>query len=230
MKDTAVIWENHTINKVELSKEKAIDLFNGVISCTLDERVHELVNLQDGYYFIEEVNQYFEIQTKEVQQFNEKWKEVVFPWGKPSVIHDYLDKLHLRDYQEAEGEILAEMTVFNNDIDNELVFVDGVAKMKNYYRKTVEVHSHGDGWFDLYVNGIDEVNICPNPDEGEYSAYDGVDGYGWYDTVKKAVKGYMDYKYRYINPLDGNEDDCYDVSCSNCGDGGCFYCEPHRFL
>lgn len=53
----------------------------------------------------------------------------------------------------------------------------------------------------------------------------------------KSVRGYwegeVDYSEQKIawgvmQPRD--EDDDYEPSCSACGDGGCFWCEPHRFI
>ena len=30
--------------------------------------------------------------------------------------------------------------------------------------------------------------------------------------------------------VEKNNEDYYEPDCSNCGDGGCYYCEPHRYL
>lgn len=141
------------------------------------------------------------------------------------------NELALRQYQEAEGEILAEIIEFEKDMIVPLEFISRVAKMKNYKQKSLEVvdFEDGSGWYDLRVNGTAEVNIVHNEDDGKYSAYDGVDGYGWHDTIKQAVKYYMDSLYGYHNPF-GEDDDDYEVSCTNCGDGGCWHCEPSRFI
>ncbi|MFJ7982295.1 hypothetical protein ACIQ1D_18715 [Lysinibacillus xylanilyticus] len=225
MTNIVVIWKNHTIKKVELDNEQLSKLFSGVYVCTLDEKLPEIYSLEDGRYFIEGVNQYFTIKTKEVKQLNSKWREIIFPLGKSNVIHNYLDELHEREGQEKLGEILAEITVFENDISTPLEFVDGVAKMKNYYNKTLEIKKcEGFEIHDLMIDGKDphvEIHYF----EGQYACHDGATGYGWYDTIKKAVKSYMNQTYRYPS-----DEEYYEPSCTNCGDGGCFHCEPYRFL
>jgi hypothetical protein len=55
----------------------------------------------------------------------------------------------------------------------------------------------------------------------------------------KSVRGYwegeVDYSEQKIawgvmKPRDEEDEDHYEPSCSRCGDGGCFWCEPHRFI
>lgn len=52
---------------------------------------------------------------------------------------------------------------------------------------------------------------------------------------------FKDGKIVYTSPLMGIDDgvlekrwgfetDEYEVECTNCGDGGCIHCEPHRFI
>ena len=231
MENIIAVWRDNKIKKVELSEEKEKELFIGVHTFRLDEKLTELMELKDGYYVIDGLEQYFLVTSHEVPELNSKWRKISLPFERfgESVIVKYLDELYVREYQEIEAEIFAEINAFKQDMDNELVFVDGVAKMKKYYHKDLEVKLYTDMDMELYVNGIAEVDIYFNEDDNKYSAYDGVDGYGWHSTIKEAVKAYMDYNYSYKNPL-GDEDDCYEPSCSNCGDGGCVHCQPHRFL
>ena len=231
MENIIAVWRDNKIKKVELSEEKQKELLIGAYTVRLDEKLTELMGLKDGYYVIEGLEQYFFVSSHEVPELNSKWRKISVPFEKldENVIIKYLDELHEREYQEHEAEIFAEINAFNQDMDTELVFVDGVAKMKKYYRKDLEVRQYTDMEMELCVNGIAEVDIYFNEDDNKYSAYDGVDGYGWHKTIKQAVKAYMDYTYSYKNPF-GNEDDYYEPSCSNCGDGGCWHCQPHRFL
>lgn len=232
MTNITVVWKNHNIKKVELTEEQANEIFGGIEVNKLDERLQDLQGLENGFYVVEGLEQYFEISDSRLSSKGVgRLKDIILPCFKPSVIRNYLSELAERAFQEVEGEILAEITVFNNDMSNELVFVDDVAKLKDYKHKSLEVVSleEGSGWYDLRVDGRAEVNIVYNEDMNKYSSYDGVEGCGWYDTIKEAVKSYMDYTYRYKNPY-GDEDEYYEPSCSACGDGGCFHCEPHRFL
>lgn len=126
---------------------------------------------------------------------------------------------------ELESKILEEINVFENDLNNPIEFIDNVAKLKDYRFKTIEIFNDNTNWYDLIVNGKSVANIVFDEEENKYSAYDGVDGYGWHETIKQAVKIYMEYNYNY--PTNEESDR---VICSNCGDGGCIYCDQKTFL
>lgn len=226
-----IVWKNHVIKKVVLNEEQINEVYSfGKLVQRLveNEKLGELTTLQDGYYEIVGLNQFFSIETIELSDLNKKWRELHLPYSKENVINTYLNQLAEREYQEEEGEILAEIAVFNSDMDTPLEFMDGVAKMKNYYRKTIELKNLNEDYYcNLYLNGKYEIEIYFNEDMKKYSAYDGVEGYGWHDTIKQAVKFYMDSCYRYKNSFDG---DYTEPSCSSCGDGGCPHCESHRFI
>lgn len=225
-----IIWNGYTIKKVDM-KEVEGD-FSGVYVMTIDENVpDEIVNLEVGYYEIVGLNQYFEIGDRMLEYGGNM--ELVTPWGEPNVLRKYIsdktEKEYERKLKEELDAINLERKTFDNDLNNLLVFNNGIALMKNYYHKKVEVRtSEHEGSFELYLDGNFEVDIYYNEDNNNYSAYDGVDGYGWYGSIKEVVKSYMDHTCRYKTIDDG--DDYYEPSCSNCGDGGCLYCEPHRFL
>lgn len=217
-------WNGYTINKVD--KEEAEDYFTGSYVYSIDEEIpKDIANLENGYYKIEEVNEYFMINgTSEYRN----WRELIFSCFKTNVIKSVIKKNSQRKYEEELGEVLAEVTLFENDLKNELIFdVDGKAQLLNYYQKQVEVGvTEHENIYRLYLDNQDEfVDIHYDEEDKEYSAHDGAEGYGWYKTIKEAVKNYMDSEFRYPS------DDVYDeISCSNCRDGGCFYCEPHRYL
>lgn len=135
----------------------------------------------------------------------------------------------LREHQEAEGQILSEIIAFNSDMNTPLEFINDVAVMKTYYHKSIKLKKLDKNEYRLYIDGKNLADVFYNDEMNKYSAFDGVDGYFWHDTLKQAVKTYMDSCYHYQNPLDDDYD--YDeVSCTSCGDGGCVHCEPHRFL
>lgn len=65
------------------------------------------------------------------------------------------------------------------------------------------------------------------------------EGIAIFQNGKLSVEGYMELDDYFMDRewlRDGKEkenhddDDDYEVSCTACGDGGCFHCEPHRFI
>jgi hypothetical protein len=133
----------------------------------------------------------------------------------------------------------AEQTAFMQDLDKPLVFDGDNAEMKNYYGREIRISKDTvfmNGDLDLHVDGIHMANIMTDEEQTEYSCYDGVDGYFWYPTPKEAVKKFMDEHFSYpslgYSTDDEGEpiDDYEEISCRTCGDGGCWHCEPYRFI
>lgn len=202
-----------------------------------EDTPNEISSLEDGYYLIEGENQYFKIETTKLYLSDGYKREMYFPLFKSSVIEDYLSDVYERKEQELLGETLAEITDFKNDLYTELVWENDIAKMKPYYNKQIYVKRYKESYTDfngvkhteyrykLHLNGQSEVEIYVGEGTTPYSAYDGVEGYGWYSTIKEAVKSYMEVCYNY--PTDEIWEE---PKCSNCGDGGCIYCSPSDFL
>lgn len=223
-------WNEYLIEQVTPTQKEMEDLFEyGAIVTSVDEFTpEEIAELQEGYYRIVETNQLFNIENHDTD-WGTHTHCFYFGIRKPNVLHDYMNKLAIRAEEEKLGEALAEITEFKNDLDSELVFVHDIAQLKNYYGKLVEIKRTPDEeigyYYNLLINDVPVVELYQNG-KGEYTAYDGLDGNGWYTNIKKCVKAYMDVNYRYSI----DTDDYDDVSCTNCGDGGCMYCEPNRFM
>lgn len=223
----SVEWNGYTI--VEVNDKKVEEMFCGVyVHGEHDYTPSEVKGLKEGYYKIVEENQYFMVGEYYSDYSKENIRSYKFILREKNVLLDELDRLSEREEQEKLAEVMSEVIIFENDLANELVFIDGKAKLKNYYNKNIElvVWEDLDDNYTLYVDGKEEVDIVSNTKEdGTYSAYDGVTGYGWYSNIKGAIKSYMDNNFRY-----DTDEEYYEPNCTNCGDGGCFYCEPHRFI
>lgn len=93
-----------------------------------------------------------------------------------------------------------------------------------YLGRVIRVFSDGelseleiDGGVVGYIGFSDEIK--------KYSVYDEVETYGYCDTMIGAIEYYMDIEYKESIEVE------VDVpKCRKCGDGGCWYCEPYRFL
>lgn len=239
-------WNGYTIRKVEMTKEQKSELYSGGCnSCGVEDAPEEVVNLTHGSYLIEETVQFFEVDNYLIEEYNIHVHNLNFGLRKKNVLKEYINKVAERKEEEKIGEVLSEITVFNNDLHTELVFIDNVATMKNYFNKQITVerelvkysvpiwsdsevigHEEMESFaYVLFLGDKSEIEIFYNDEMKKYSAYDGVEGYGWYDTIKEAVKSYMDSSFRY-----NTDEEYYEPNCSNCRDGGCLYCEPHRFL
>jgi len=242
-------WNDYTIKKVEMTKEQRSELYNrGCNSHGMSDAPEVIANLEQGSYLIEETGQFFEVENYVIKEYKIHVHNLDFGIGKENVLKDYLNKVSERKEEEQLGDVLSEIIVFNNDLHTELVFADDVATMKPYYNKQITVkrvlekyslpvwsesfvpkvigHEEMESFaYTLFLGDKNEIEIFYNEEMKKYSAYDGIDGYGWYDTIKEAVKSYMDSEYRY-----NTDEEYYESNCSNCRDGGCLYCEPHRFL
>lgn len=75
----------------------------------------------------------------------------------------------------------------------------------------------------LQINDGGKVDIFYNPNKtgGQYSIYDGVEGFGWYNTPREAVDSYI--KEEFLKDLNNH------AECSSCGGGGCIHCDPNFF-
>lgn len=221
------VW-GYTVRKVEITQEQKRELFkNGASSYGIEHIPKEIKELEEGYYMIVETGDFFSIENHMLEKYNIHVHNVKFGFKAKNVLIDYIHAVSDIKEQKKLGEILAEITVFNNDLDTPLEFSNGVATMKPYFHKSIKILNHDDGsnWYSLFVNDVEIANVVYNEDMNQYSSYDGVDGCGWYDNIKEAVKSFMNSNYRY--PTD---EEYYEPSCSNCGDGGCIHCEPHRFI
>lgn len=224
-----LLFNGYLIKKVELEDSIKRELFSGVTSTDIKDLPEEFGTIEAGYYVIEELNQYFKLDDKFIQYGGSR--SIYFPLWKPNIIHKHLKKVWERQHQEKEAVIMAEITEFNNDLDTPLRSIDGYGILKPYYHselKTLnithlfDVDNKDDKIYELYINGLVEVEIHYN--KHGYSCYDGFEGYGWHSSIKRAVKTYMDSRYKYPG------DESYEPSCSSCGDGGCVHCEPSRFI
>lgn len=223
-----MLFNGYLIKKVELEDSVKRELFSGVSSTDIKDLPEEFNTMEAGYYVIEELKQYFELDDDMVQYGGTR--NICFPLWKKSMIHDYLEKIWNREYEEKEAVIMAEITEFNNDLDTPLRSIDGYGILKPYYNSELKIQNITHLYdieddtkiYELYVNGWTVIEI--HHDKQGYSCFDGFQGYGYHSSIKRAVKAYMDSRYKYP----GNES--YEPSCSSCGDGGCVHCEPSRFI
>lgn len=220
------IWK-YTVQKVKMTDEQRIKLFHyGANSYKIDKAPKEIKELEEGYYMVVETGEFFSIKNHMLEEWNIHVHDITFGLRRNNVLRDYLETVNKMTEQGELGKVLSEITVFDNDLYTPLEFSNGVATMKPYFYKSIEVSKHDDiGWYSIHLDGVEVANVIYNDDMEKYSSYDGVDGCGWYDNIKKAVKSFMDSNYRYPTDVE-----YYEASCSNCGDGGCMYCEPHRFI
>lgn len=118
-----------------------------------------------------------------------------------------------------------ELVEFEKSMEGPIDFTGGSYELKPFFGRVFEVTPEIlETDYESYRITLDgQYNIDIVSGDGGYIAYDGVEGYGWYPSVKLALKSYL--RSRYVSYSDGGYEDC-----SSCRGGGCFHCEPHRFI
>lgn len=93
----------------------------------------------------------------------------------------------------------------------------------DYLGRGVRVFQDDCGVYDLEIDGGICGEVYYDFENKKYSVHDGAEGYGWHDSINEAIEYYMDIEYKENLEVDVPK-------CIKCGDGGCFHCEPYRFL
>jgi hypothetical protein len=200
--------------------EKPTVSFGGVTSYSLNETPEEIQNLEKGYYSVDG----FEFRVEKEIYSNVPYENILFPMSqKGNPIMRWIDAKWEKEQYEKDWAEAIEINEWINDLNNPLIFgEDGKAHLKKWNGKEIYIEKSEifDGIYDVFVDNKPYIDLWEHEDG--YSCHDGYEFYRKSSNPKIAIGNMLESCFP--------SSDGYEQSCSSCGDGGCFHCEPHRFI